>query len=198
MVINKLFSKPVCMSILICGFVYGLFLPFCWGNNPLSETGTLSLLCEDRQFFFWIWGILSAGGLVFNTQYLYNKFGCKNKFLNALCVLALLSMVGVAVTLGHDITTWNPKRIIHWVTTGTFVAFVIAAIALFFLINIKKFKNFGILAACSLSVLGVFLFMFLVIGKSGLMEIIPLALLEIFMFIVNFTPLVKVQPKTNT
>ncbi len=183
------------MTLLILSFVYGLILPFCWGNNPLSSTGTLSVLCEDRQLFFWIWGMLGAGGLALNVQYLYKKFEIHNKFLNSLCILSFLSMVGVALTLGHDITTWNPKRIIHWVTTGLFIGLLIASISLFFLIYIKQFKHFGILAVCSLSVLAVFLFMFLIIGKSGLMEIVPLAMIQIFMFIVNFTPLVKVVKK---
>lgn len=190
---EKIFSKPLCITTLILGFVYGLILPFCWGNNPLSPTGTLSVLCEDKQVFFWIWGILGAGGLALNVQYLYKKFEVKNKFLNTLCILSFASMVGVALTLGHNITTWNPKRIIHWVATGAFIILLIASISLFFLIYIKQFRNFGILAACSLSVLAVFLFMFLVIGKSGLMEIVPLAMIQIFMFIVNFTPIVKVK-----
>ncbi len=192
---NKILSKPLCMGILTCAFAYGLILPFCWGNNPLLSTGTLSVLCEDKQVFFWIWGILSAGGLILNIQYLYKKFSIKNKFLNWLCVISFISMIFVALTLGHDTTTWNTKRILHWIATGAFIAFLIASISLFFLIYITKFKYFAILAACSLSVLAVFLFMFLIIGKSGLMEIIPLAMIEIFMFIVNFTPIVKVQPK---
>jgi len=195
MKIDKILSKPLCMTLLICGFIYGLILPFCWGNNPLSPTGTLSVLCEDRKLFFWIWGILGAGGLSLNVQYLYKKFDIRNKFLNSLCVLSFLSMVGVALTLGHDITTWNPKRIIHWVATGAFIILLIASISLFFLIYIKQFKGFGILAVCSLSVLAVFLFMFIVIGKSGLMEIVPLAMIQIFMFIVNFTHVVKVEKK---
>lgn len=192
---EKILSKTMCISTLICAFVYGLILPFCWGNDPTSPTGTLSVLCEDKQLFFWIWGILSAGSLTLNVQYLYKKFTVKNKFLDILCILSFLSMILVALTLGHDITTWNPKRIIHWIATGAFVIFIIASIFLFFVIYIKKFNGFGILAVCSVSVLGVFLFMFLVIGKSGLMEIIPLALIEIFIFIVNFTPIVKVQQK---
>ncbi len=193
MKIDKLLSKPLCMSLLICGFIYGLILPFCWGNNPLSPIGTLSVLCEERKLFFWIWGLLGAGSLALNTQYLYRKFSCKNKFLDALCILSFLSMVGVALTLGHDITTWNPKRIIHWVATGAFIILLIASISLFFIINAKKYKHFGILTCCSLSVLAVFLFMFLIIGKSGLMEIVPLAMIQIFMFIVNFTPIVRVE-----
>ena len=46
--------KPFCIGALVCAFVYGLILPFCWGNNPASEFGTLSLLWENRKIFFWM------------------------------------------------------------------------------------------------------------------------------------------------
>ncbi len=195
MKIQKLLNKPLCISLLGCAFIYGLILPFCWGNDPTLPTGTISLLCEDRKIFFWIWGLLGAGSIILNIQYMYRKFNSKNKFLNTLCILALMSILGVALTLDHSTDSWNPKRIAHWVATGCFVVFIIAAIALFFLININKYKRFGILTACSFGILATFLFMFLVIGKSGLMEMIPLAMMEIFLFVVNFTPVGKVIPK---
>ena len=50
--------KPLCIITLIISFVYGLVLPFCWGNNPASELGTLSLLCENRKIWFWLWSIM--------------------------------------------------------------------------------------------------------------------------------------------
>ena len=42
-----------------------------------------------------------------------------------------------------------------------------------------------------------FLVIFGVVGKSALMEMIPLALIEVFLFVVNFTPAVKVQENTE-
>ena len=74
---EKIFSKPLCITVLFAAFVYGLALPFFWGNNPASELGTLSLLCEDRKAWFWLWGVLTSGGILINTQYMYKKFGMK-------------------------------------------------------------------------------------------------------------------------
>lgn len=192
---NKLFSKPVCLTVLGCAFVYGLALPFFWDNNPASELGTLSLLCEDRKLWFWAWGVLTSGGILINTQYMYNKFGMKNKFLNVLCILGFLGMCLVALTLGHSIADWNPKRIAHWVATGFFIAATVASIALFFIINRKKHPRFNMLTACTFAILGTFVVIFATVGKSALMEMIPLALIEAFLFAVNFTPWIKVQEK---
>ncbi len=198
MKIEKIISKPVCMCFLICAFIYGWVLPFLWGNNPASELGTLSLLCEDRKLYFWIWGILTSGGIFINTQYMYNKFGFRNKFYDILGVLGVVGMAVVALTLGHSIDSWNPKRIAHWVATGLFIAFTVASIALYFIINRKKHKSFGVLTVCVFAILGTFLVIFATVGKSALMEMIPLALIEIFLFVVNFTPAVKAENKTET
>ena len=192
---EKLFSKPLCIGVLICAFVYGLALPFFWGNNPASELGTLSLLCEDRKAWFWLWGVLTSGGILINTQYMYNKFKMKSKFLNVLCVLGFLGMCLVALTLGHSIADWNSKRIAHWVATGFFIAATVASIALFFIINRKKHSKFNMLTVITFLILGSFIVIFATVGKSALMEMIPLALIEIFLFAVNFTPWIKAEDK---
>ncbi len=184
-------SKPLCIAFLFAAFVYGLALPFFWGNNPASELGTLSLLCENRKIYFWLWGILTSGSIFLNTQYMYNKFRMKNKFLNVLCVLGFIGICLVALTLGHSIEDWNPKRIAHWVATGFFIAATVASIALFFIINRKKHSKFNMLAVCTFLILGTFVVIFATVGKSALMEMIPLALIELFLFAVNFTPWIK-------
>lgn len=190
---RKVICKPLCITVLAFAFVYGLALPFFWGNNPASELGTLSLLCEDRKVWFWLWGVLTSGGILINTQYMYNKFSMKSKFLDALGVAGFISMALVALTLGHSIEDWNTKRLLHWIATGLFIAFTVASIALFFILNRKKHSNFLMLAGCTFLILGTFVIIFVGVGKSALMEMIPLALIEVFLFAVNFTPWIKTK-----
>lgn len=187
-------SKAFCIGFLAAAFVYGLILPFCWGNNPASELGTLSLLCEDKKLFFWIWGILTSGSIIANTQYMYRKFSYKSKFFNVLCILAFISMALIALTLGHSIADWNPKRIAHWVATGVFIALTAAPILLFFIKNRRAHKQFTSLALCTVAILMTFVVIFVFVGKSALMEMIPIALIEAFLFVINFTKVVKAQP----
>ncbi|MBR3768291.1 MAG: TMEM165/GDT1 family protein [Clostridia bacterium] len=189
----KNFPKIPCIGILAVAFVYGLILPFCWGNDPTAEHGTLSLLCEDRKVFFWIWGILTSGSIIINTQYMYRKFSYKNKFFDTLCALAFIFMGIIALTLGHSIEDWNPKRLAHWIATGLFIALTVAPILLFFIVNRKRYKSFDILSLCTLLILSTFIIIFAVVGKSALMEMVPIALVEVFLFIINFTPAVKTE-----
>ena len=190
---DKNMMKPVCITMLFCAFVYGLALPFFWGNNPASELGTLSLLCEDRKGWFWAWGLLVSGANYINAKYMYNKFGYKSKLYDVLGVLSMVSVAVVALTLGHSIEDWNPKRIAHWIATGIFIAFTVASIALYFIINRKKNGSFRLLTLCVFGILATFLVIFIAVGKSALMEMIPLAMIEVFLFTVNFTPAVKAQ-----
>lgn len=187
--------KLFCIAALFVAFVYGLVLPFCWGNNPASELGTLSLLCEDRKIWFWIWGILTSGSIILNTQYMYRKFSYKNKLYDILCAAGFISVCVVALTLGHSIEDWNPKRVAHWVATGFFIAFTLAPIVLFFITNIKKHKQFRMFTLIAFLILGTFILIFAVVGKSSLMEMIPIAMMEIFLFVINFTSVVKKDVK---
>lgn len=188
---EKILSKPLCMTLLIGAFVYGLILPFCWGNNPLEPNGTLSLLCENRKVFFWVWALLNGLGSVLNVQYMYEKLGNKKRYLDVLNVLTFLSIIIIALTLGHSISDWNPKRVAHWIATGGYIAFLVASMLLYFLSNIRRQKLFVVLSACIAAILALFLALFAGIGKSGIMEIVPNALLQIMLFVVNFTPAVK-------
>lgn len=186
-------SKLLCIVSLIAAFIYGLVLPFCWGNNPASELGTLSLLCEDRKIWFWIWGILISGSIILNTQYMYRKFSFKSRFYDVLCAAGFISVCVVALTLGHSIEDWNPKRIAHWVATGIFIVFTLLPIVLFFIRNRKKHPQFKALTVAAFMILATFIVIFVGVGKSALMEMIPIALMQIFLFVINFTPLVKKQ-----
>lgn len=186
-------SKTFCLGILIPAFIYGLALPFFWGNNPASELGTLSLLCEDpdKKIFFWLWGILTSGSIIANTQLLYSRYNIKSKVSNFFCLLSFIGVCVVALTLGHSIEDWNPKRIAHWVATGLFIAFTVIPLLLPFIKHRKENKNFIVFAICTVMILMSFVVIFVFIGKSALMEMIPIALIEIFLFIVNYTKIFK-------
>ena len=190
---DKLLNKPVCLLFLIAGLIYGNGILFCFGNNPASPLGTLSILCEDRKYLFWIWALFVAGGYFLNAHYAYRKFGERAVWLRALCVIALLACCGVGLTLKHDVTTWNPKRIAHWIASGIYMAALGLSILAFLLKNAKKYKGFWGMAALVFLSIAMLAAWLLILGKSGLMEMIPNSLLTILLLYLNF--LMPVRPR---
>ena len=192
--LRKVFlSKPMCLFFLIAGLVYGNGIMFCFGNNPASPLGTLSILCEDRKYLFWIWALFVAGGYFLNAIYAYRKFNEKSKVLIVICVLALIACCGIGLSLKHDVTTWNPKRIVHWIASGTYMALLGLSILVFLLKNVKIYKGFTLLAILVVLCIAMLAAWLLILGKSGLMEMIPNSLLTLLLMYINF--FMPVRPK---
>lgn len=193
---NFVFGKPFCMFFLIAGFVYGLVLPWCWGNNPFDEFGTLSILCEDRKFFFWIWVVLVGGAYLLNTNFAFRKFKDESRFLRVLSVLTFVACCAIALSLKHDVHSWNPKRIVHWIATGLYIACVALSVFVFLMRNRKKFKGFNTLAILTVLLVATIPVWLLTIGKSAMMEMIPNAFFQIMLFVLNFVlPVKEIEPK---
>lgn len=184
-----------CIAFLVSAFIYNLVLPFCWGNNPFDTYGTISLLCEHRKPYFWAWAFLVGGGYFLNFRYMYSKFGYKSKLLDFSNIMMVLGVLGVALSLDHSIQTWNAKRIIHWATTILYIVFIGVSLLVFFIANIKRDKVFIKLTAVCAGIVLLLALWFLVLGRSGMMEIVPNALVMIFIFVINFTPAVKLGKK---
>ena len=188
-------SKPVCLFFLIAGLIYGNGIMFCFGNNPASPLGTLSIQCEDRKYLYWIWALLVAGGYFLNALYAYRKFNEKSKVLTVICVLALIACCGVGLTLKHDVTTWNPKRIVHWIASGTYMALLGLSLLVFLLKNVKRYRGFAVLAILVLLCVAILAGWLLILGKSGLMEMVPNTLLTLLLMYINF--FMPVRPKES-
>lgn len=190
-------GKPFSMCLLIAGFTYGLILPWCWGNDPFSEVGTLSILCEDRKLFFWIWVVLVGGAYLVSTNYAYIKYKDNSKFLRILSVLTFFACCGIALSLKHDITTWNPKRIVHWVATGMYIACVALSVFILLVRNRNTYKGFKALMIVTLLIVGSIPVWLLTFGKSAMMEMIPNALFQIMLFVIDYAMPVETLPEKS-
>lgn len=188
---DTVLSKPVCLFFLIAGSVYGNGIMFCFGNDPSQPLGTLSILCEDRKYLYWLWFVLVAGGFLLNTLFIYRRYGERSVFLTLLCFAALAAAFGIGLTLGHDVTTWNPKRVAHWISTGAYAVTLALSMLLFFIKNAGKFKGFYLYAAAVLFVAALMGVWLLTLGKSGLMEMIPKTLFGLLLLFVGFILPVK-------
>ncbi len=193
MSVKKLLNKKVCLIWLFAAFVYGIILPFFWGNDPWDSMGTLSILCENHKPFFWLWVLVCCGGNLVNTNYMYKKYNNKNKALVIISLAAFVAACGIAATLGHSVLDWNPKRVAHWICTGLYIALLGVSVGFFGLLNIKKGKGYAALFLCVIGIVVFLVVWLLTLGKSAVFEMIPYALLQTILFLVNFTNVFRLK-----
>ena len=190
---QKLLSKHVCLFFLIAGLVLGNGIMFLFGNDPTKPLGTISILCEDRKYLFWIWAFFVVGGYFLNTLYAYRRYKETSKLLLFISIFAMIAACGIGLSLKHDVTTWNPKRIVHWISTGVYMATLGLSVMIFLFKNAKRYQGFLPLGLTVLLILcGIALWLF-TLGKSGLMEMVPNTLLELLLLLLNF--ILPVKPK---
>ena len=185
---NILLGRPVCFCFFVLALVIGLVLPFCWGNNPGDKYGTLSLLCENHIPWFWLWACLTGGCFALNLERLFHTHDCSKKFLHALVIAMLAGLVLTSATLNHSIEDLNPKRVLHWVGAILYAGSLLAAIALFLLLKARRNRRFLPFLIFDVLIGVMVLVWLLCIGRSGYMEMIPIALLECMLAVMNFTP----------
>ena len=193
---QKLLSKPVCFFFLIAGLIIGNGIMFLFGNDPSKPLGTISILCEDRKYLFWIWAFFVVGGYFLNTLYAYRRYHETSKLLLFISVFAVIAACGIGLSLKHDVTTWNPKRIVHWVSTGVYMAALGLSIMIFLFKNAKRYHGFLFLGIVVLLILFGIAVWLLTLGKSGLMEMVPNTILEILLLLLNF--ILPVKPKNTS
>lgn len=180
-----------CIFFFISAFLIGIILPFCWGNNPGDTYGTLSILCEDRKPWFWLWTVLTGGCFYCNLNRMFIRYKNDKLIFRISVFVMLVGMLITALTLKHSVQTMNAKRIIHWAGAIMYAAFALLSNFLFYLSMLKKDRRFSVpfILICSL-VLLMIVWLF-VIGRSGYMEFIPIAITEIMMFTVAVTGAIK-------
>ncbi len=180
-------NTPLSLGLLIAAFIYGLVLPFCWGNNPASTYGTLSLLCETRVGWFWLWAVLTGGAFTLNLARTCEKHGCRSPLPEIFMLLSLTGMLLTAGTLNHSIESWNPKRIAHWIGAILYAVFLLAAFLAFYVLSVRRHPRLWFMLGASMAAGAAVLVQLLVFGRNGYMEILPIALLETELFVENYT-----------
>lgn len=188
---NFVFGKYFCMTFSIAGFVYGIVLPWCWGNDPFDEFGTLSILCEDRKIFFWLWVLLVGGAYFLNTNFALRKYKDNSVFIRTLSVVTFAACCAIALSLKHDVHSWNPKRIVHWIATGIYIVCVALSVFVFLMRNRKKYKGFNVLIIMTLVIFASIPIWLFTLGKSAMMEMIPNCMFQILLFVLNYIMPVK-------
>ena len=181
-------NKTLTMIVLVMAFIYNVIFGFL--RDPAGTDNTLSWLGYDYPHGFLLWGALTAAAYFLNLLYLYTKFGCKNRTGAGMAYTALL--IAPVVVFIND---WGWEQWVHLVATILFVACNALSMLLFFFGRARrKNKRFLALGVLGVLVIAGMLVVQFTLGKSGLMELVPLWFGMGVLFLANFTPFLPPLP----
>ncbi len=189
--------RVFCLVSLIYGFIYitwyGAF------DNP-GYVLTASVVGLSFPWHFKMWGIFSALSVFPNILYMYrlNNYNTKTGVFCASLGCAALYITVNVPSAGESTAFFTDLRCgAHWFSALAFAAFAAAAIVIFYLNRIFKEKDKRylvpvlILCVVLLTMLAVLVF----VGKSGIIETLPMWLAYVLLFLTNFTKFFK--PKAS-
>lgn len=173
-------NRTLCMAILVMALIYNVI--FGCVRNPLGEDNTISWIGYDHPFGFLLWGALTAAAFYLNILYVYRKYSYTGKI--GTVALHVAPFMAFTVIFIND---WGWEHVLHWIGAIGFIALNGTALLLFFLHNFKKHISYQLTTFAVALMLLAMLIILLTIGKSGLLELVPIWLALILLFLINFT-----------
>ncbi len=143
-------------------------------------------------WLFKLWGILTGTALFTNTLYAFRRFGYNSR------VAVVLGSVGTAAiylslncpSLGETKDFSDPRCVAHWLGALIF-AFLIAAPVVMFLYHMARTEK-GLFRPTFYGFVAILLLMIILlvtVGKSALIENLPIVAAYLILLAINFTNL---------
>ena len=178
-------SKALCVSLLLMALVFNVI--FGCLRNPLGEDNTISWIGYDHPFGFIVWGTLTAAAFYVSISRIYRRYNYSGKLGTA-----ALHIAPVMAATFVFINDWGWEHVIHWIGAIGFIALNGAALLLFLLHNFKKHISYKITTFAVAAMLLAMLVILLTIGKSGLLELVPIWISMILLILINTTDIYPV------
>lgn len=178
-------SKALCVSLLLMALVFNVI--FGCLRNPLGEDNTISWIGYDHPFGFIVWGTLTAAAFYVSISRIYRHYNYSGKLGTA--ALHIAPFMAATFVFIND---WGWEHVIHWIGAIGFIALNGAALLLFFLHNFKKHVSYKITTFAVAAMLLAMLVILLTIGKSGLLELVPIWISMILLILINTTDIYPV------
>ncbi len=176
--------------IIGCAFItwYG-FLSFPEQFGNILTDVTASMLGLRYPLYFRMWGVLSSLSVFTNVLYMYRKnnyYGKTGIIITSIGCAALFITVNVP-SAGLELVM-TARCLSHWASALIF-AFFGAAGVIIFLLHKSKQKNVKYIVATVVlgSFLALMLILLVTVGKSAFIENLPMWVVYVLLFMINFT-----------
>lgn len=187
-------NRKVLVAVLFMALIFNVI--FGCLRNPLGEDNTISWIGYDHPIGFLFWGTVTGSAFFLNILHIYRKHGYNGK----IGTVALYAAPFMACSFVF-INDWGWEHVVHWIGAIGFIALNGAALLLFLLHNFKKHISYKLTTFGVALMLLAMLVILLTVGKSGLLELIPIWIALILLFLINCTniyPVIDKEEKAET
>lgn len=184
--------KAFCLVGIIFGCVYVTWYGF-FGDQPFIEkvkTITASMIGLDFPWHFRGWGVFASMTIFTNTMFAYRRYNYNS---NLGVILGSIGSAAIFVTIncpsmGEEMHLDSPRCMAHWAGALIF-AFCCAAPMVILLFSKARKEKGAFLAAFIIfcAILATMLVLLITVGKSAIIENIPMQAAYILLFLLNFT-----------
>ena len=184
--------KAFCLIGIIFGCVYVTWYGF-FGDQPFIEkvkTITASMIGLDFPWHFRGWGVFASMTIFTNTMFAYRRYNYNSKLG---VILGSIGSAAIFVTIncpamGEAMHLDSPRCMAHWAGALIF-AFCCAAPMVILLFSKARKEKGAFLAAFIIfcAILATMLVLLITVGKSAIIENIPMQAAYILLFLLNFT-----------
>lgn len=184
--------KAFCIIGIIFGCVYVTWYGF-FGDQPFIEkvkTITASMIGLDFPWHFRGWGVFASMTIFTNTMFAYRRYNYNSKLG---VILGSIGSAAIFVTIncpsmGEEMHLDSPRCMAHWAGALIF-AFCCAAPMVILLFSKARKEKGAFLAAFIIfcAILATMLVLLITVGKSAIIENIPMQAAYILLFLLNFT-----------
>ena len=180
--------------VLVAGCVFVTVYGFL-GEEPFINKVkfvTASMIGLEFPWLFRVWGVLGSASVFINTLYCYRKYGYNSK---AGIIAGSIGAIAIYITVncpsvGSDPAPYfpRPRMLGHWAGALIFAVGCAAPVVIFLFSTAKRFKGrFAATAVAFVGLLLVMLVLLITVGKSAIIENIPMIAAYILLFLFNFT-----------
>lgn len=184
--------KAFCLVGIIFGCVYVTWYGF-FGDQPFIEkvkTITASMIGLDFPWHFRGWGVFASMTIFTNTMFAYRRYNYNSKLG---VILGSIGSAAIFVTIncpsmGEEMHLDSLRCMAHWAGALIF-AFCCAAPMVILLFSKARKEKGAFLAAFIIfcAILATMLVLLITVGKSAIIENIPMQAAYILLFLLNFT-----------
>ncbi len=194
------FAKWFCLIGAVAGCIYVVIYGFLDAPNKQGEIAefsdklkyiTASMIGLMWPWLFRLWGVLAAATVFSNTMYCYRRYDYNSRLG---VILGSIGSAAIYLTincpsLGDDDKDFSiPRCTVHWAGALIFAAFCAAPLIIFLFSKGRKekgrFLGAFIVFVALLAVMAVLL---VTVGKSAIIENIPMVAAYVLLISLNFT-----------